>query len=185
MPGAADPRDVALGAAALGMSAGARAGRVALAPLGLALRVPVAGGVLRRRADDLALRGTAVRMRARDAVLESEELDRLICALLEHERTDRLVARVLESPGLERLIVRVMESRLVDELTERVLHSPELERVVEYVAASPQVLDAVSHQTRSFADEVAVNVRKRAETADDAAERTVRAWLRRPRPHPA
>ena len=128
-------------------------------PLGLALRAPVAGDMLRRRADELAASGASARARARDAVLESEELDRLICAVLEHERTDQLVARVLESPGLERLIVRVLESRLVDELTERVLRSPELERVVEYVATSPQVLDAVSHQTRSLADEMAVNVR--------------------------
>jgi hypothetical protein len=32
---------------------------------------------------------------------------------------------------------------------------------------------------------MAVNVRRRAESVDDAAERTVRGWLRRPRPHPA
>ena len=180
----AEPGDIVLGAAVLGVRTGVRAGRVALVPVGIALRVPVAGPVLRRRADGLAAAGELARTRARDAVLESEELDRLICAVLEHERTEQLVARVLESPGLERLIVRVLESRLVDELTERVLRSPEIERVVEYVATSPQVLDAVSRQTRSFADEMAANVRRRAESADDAAERTVRGWLRRPRPQP-
>jgi hypothetical protein len=180
----ADARDMALGAAVLGVRTGARAGRVALVPVGLALRFPVTGPVLRRRVDGLAATGERARTRARDAVLESEELDRLICAVLEHERTEQLVARVLESPGLERLIVRVLESRLVDELTERVLRSPELERVVEHVATSPQVLDAVSHQTRSMADEMATTVRRRAERADDAAERTVRGWLRRPRPQP-
>ena len=185
MSAATDPRDVAIGAAALGFRVGMRAGRVALFPLGVAMRMPVAGGMLRRRADSLALNGAAARIRIRDAVLESEDLDRFLVAVLEHERTDQLVARVLESPGLERLIVRVMESGLIDELTERVLRSPELERVVEYVATSPQVLDAVSHQTRSLADEMAVSVRKRAESVDDAAERTVRGWLRRPRPHPA
>ena len=177
--------DVAIGAAALGARVGMRAGRVALVPLGMVARVPVAGGIVQRRADGLAAAGAETRLRLRDAVLESEVLDQLICAAIEHERTDQLVARLLESPGLERLIVRVMESRLVDELTERVLRSPELERVVEYVATSPQVLDAVSHQTRSLADEMAVSVRKRAESVDDAAERTVRGWLRRPRPHPA
>ena len=78
----------------------------------------------------------------------------------------------------------MLESHLVDELTERVLRSPELERVVEYVATSPLVLDAVASQTRSMADEMALNVRRRAESADDAAERTVRSWLRRPRPQP-
>ena len=93
-----------------------------------------------------------------------------------------MVERALASPGLERLVVRVLESRLVDELTEQVLRSPELERVVEYVATSPQILEAVSRQTRSLAGEMASNVRRRAESADDVAERTVRGWLRRPRP---
>jgi hypothetical protein len=179
-----DQRDVVLGAAVIGMRTGVRAGRVALVPAGLALRVPVAGPALRRQVDGLAETGARARVRAREAILESEALDELIFAILEHERTEQLVTRVLESPGLARLIVQVMESRLVDDLTERVLHSPELERVVEYVASSPQVLDAVSHQTRSFADEMASNVRRRAESVDDAAERTVRGWLRRPRPQP-
>lgn len=182
MPGNADPRDVALGAALLGVRSGLAAGRVALVPVGLALRAPVAGPMLQRRVDDLAEGGVRARARARDALLESEELDRIICAVLEHERTEQLVARVLESPGFARIIVRVLEGRLVDEVIDRVLESPELDRVVEYVATSPQVLDAVSHQTRSLADEMAVNVRRRAERADDAAEKTVRGWLRRPRP---
>ena len=184
MAAAGDPRDVALGAAVLGIRTGVRVTRIALLPAGLALRVPVAGPALRRQAAGLAIAGETARVRARNAVLESEALDRLICDVIEHERTELLVARVLESPGLERLIVRVLESRLVDELTERVLQSPELERVVEHVATSPQVLDAVSHQTRSMADEMAATVRHRAERADDAAERTVRGWLRRPRPQP-
>ena len=33
-----------------------------------------------------------------------------------------------------------------------------------------------------MADEMAANVRRRAESVDDVAERTVRGWLRRPRP---
>ena len=182
MPGASDPRDVAIGAAAIGVRAGVRAGRVALVPLGLALRAPVAGTILRRRADELAATGAGARARVRDAVLESEELDRLIVAVLEHERTDQLVARVLESPGLERLVVRVLDSRLVDGITERVLHSPEMDRVVEYIATSPQVLDAVSRQTQSLAEEMVADVRRRTHGVDETAERLVRGWLRRPRP---
>jgi hypothetical protein len=127
----------------------------------------------------------AARARARAAVMESDELEQLICTVIEHERTEVIVQRVMESPGLERIIMRVLDGHLIDGVIDRVLHSPELDRIVEYVASSPQVLDAVSHQTRSLADEVAVNVRKRAESVDDAAERTVRGWLRRPRPHPA
>ena len=54
--------------------------------------------------------------------------------------------------------------RLVDELTEQVLRSPELERVVEYIATSPQVLDAVSRQTHTLAEEMVADVRRRAES---------------------
>jgi hypothetical protein len=180
----ADPRDVALGVAVAGTRTGLVAGRLMLRPARLVLRAPVIGGAVRHRADALAAGGARARTHARDMLLDSEELDRLICGILEHPRTEQLVERILASPGLERLVVQVLESRLIDDLTEQVLHSPELERVVEYVATSPQVLDAVSRQTRSMADEVAVNVRRRAESADDAAERTVRGWLRRPRPQP-
>ena len=63
--------------------------------------------------------------------------------------------------------------------------SPELERVVQFVATSPQVLDAVTHQTQSLAGEMASGVRTRAQSVDDVAERTVRGWLRRPRPQPS
>ena len=91
---------------------------------------------------------------------------------------------MLASPGLERIVIRTLESRLVDDLTEQVLASPELERVVEYVATSPLVLDAVGRQSRSLAEEMAANVRRRAESVDNGAERTVRSWLHRPRPQP-
>ena len=197
-----DPRDLAIGMAVVGARAGVAAGRVALMPVRVAARAPFVGPILRRRADELAHDGRLARTRAVaraedlavtaagapeleravTRVLERADLDRLISAVLEHERTEQVIERALASPGLERLVVRVLESRLLDDLTEQVLRSPELERVVEYVATSPQILDAVSSQTRSMADEMAANVRRRAESADEAAERTVRGWLRRPRP---
>jgi hypothetical protein len=197
-----DTRDLALGVAVVGARTSLAVGRVALVPVRVAARAPVVGPVLRRRAGDLAHDGRLARTRAfaraedlavmaaaspeaeRIAVrvLASADLDRLIAALLDHERTEQVIERALASPGLERLVIRVLESRLLDDLTEQVLRSPELERVVEYVATSPQILDAVTRQTRSLADEMAANVRRRAESADEAAERTVRGWLRRPRP---
>ena len=91
---------------------------------------------------------------------------------------------MLANPALERMVIRALESRLVDDLTEQVLASPELERVVEYVATSPLVLDAVGRQSRTLAEEMAANVRRRAERVDNGAERTVRSWLHRPRPQP-
>jgi hypothetical protein len=124
--------------------------------------------------------------RVASEVMSTADIDRLVAAVLEHERTEQVLDRALVSPGLERLIVRVLESRLADALTERVLASPELERVVEYVATSPQILEAVTRQTQSLADEMTAGVRRRTQVADDAAERTVRGWLRRPpRPQPS
>ena len=64
------------------------------------------------------------------------------------------------------------------------LASPELQRVVSHVASSPEVMDALSHQTETLADEMVTDVRERAQRVDDLAERTVRGWLRRPRPQP-
>ena len=199
-----DSRDLAIGVAVTGMRGGRVAVRVALLPARAALRAPVIGPPLRRRADARTVDGAPARARARHEmesvagtvlaspevervaarVLATADLDRIIAAVLDHELTEKAIASALASPGLERLLIRVLESQLVDELTERVLRSPELERVVQYVATSPQVLDAVHQQTRSFADEMAAGVRRKAESADDAAERTVRGWLRRPRPQP-
>jgi hypothetical protein len=196
------PADLALGIAVAGVRTGIAAGRVPLMPARLALRAPVVGPALRRRADDLEHDGHLARARALARVevivagvaaspevervaaraLATMDLDRIVAAVLDNERTERIIERALASPGLERMIVQVLESRLIDDLTERVLASPELERVVQYVATSPLVLDAVSQQTRSMADEMASNVRRRAESVDDLAERTVRGWLRRPRP---
>ena len=171
--------------------AGERAGRVALAPLRLAARTPIVGAPLRYAGESLALDGRAARVRFEAIVIEQLSraeveltIDRIVTAVLDDERTERLMERALASPGLERLIVRILESRLVDELTERVLASPELQRVVSHVASSPEVMDALSHQTETLADEVVTDVRQRAQRVDDLAERTVRGWLRRSRPQP-
>jgi hypothetical protein len=118
-------------------------------------------------------------------ILASADLDRVIGAVLDNELTERAVDRALASPGLERLVVRVLESRLVDELTEQVLRSPEMERVVEYIATSPQVVEAVTQHTQTLAEEMVADVRGRTQKVDDVAERTVRGWLRRPRPSPS
>jgi hypothetical protein len=115
-------------------------------------------------------------------LLAAADLDRVVDAVLEHELMTRAIDRALASPGLERLLVQVLESRLIDGLTERVLESPEMDRVVEHIASSPQVLDAISTQTQTLAEEMVADVRRRTHSVDDAAERTVRGWLRRPRP---
>jgi hypothetical protein len=107
-----------------------------------------------------------------------------LTAALEHEEAQRLIENALASPGLERLLVAVLESRLVPEITDRLLHSPEMHAVLEYVATSPEVRRVLTEQSSSLADEMVGGLRTRTESIDDAAERTVRGWLRRPRPAP-
>ncbi len=201
-----DPRDVALGLAVVSAEIGASAARAMAASARLAARVPLVGDAARRVTGDLAHQGNLARARLdtrTDAVtaqvarvlaerhvieriaaevLATADVDAVVTAVLENPRTQQALERALVSPGLERLLVQVLESRLVDDLTERVLASPELERVVEYVATSPQVLDVVTRQTQSLATEMADGVRARTHSIDDVAERTVRGWLRRPRP---
>ena len=57
-----------------------------------------------------------------------------------------------------------------------------MQRTIEYVASSPEVRAALTSQSTTLAEEMVSGVRTRAETFDDVAERTVRGWLRRPRP---
>ena len=54
--------------------------------------------------------------------------------------------------------------------------------VVQHVAASAEVREALTRQSTSLAEEMVASMRTRAASLDDAAERTVRGWLRRPRP---
>jgi hypothetical protein len=179
--------DVALGL----VVTGARAGRVGLMPLRLAARAPLVGPWVSLAGDTLAADGRLARFRLEALVVErlsAPELeltiDRIVAAVLDDERTERIMERALASPGLERLLVRLLESHLVDELTERVLASPELQRIVSHVASSPEVVEALSHHTETLAEEMVTDVRQRAQRVDDIAERTVRSWLRRPRPQP-
>jgi hypothetical protein len=101
------------------------------------------------------------------------EIDAAVAAALEHETTQRMVAAMIASPGLDRLLVQA---------TDRVLRGPELERVVDHVVASPEVREALTRQGTTLAEEMVQSVRTRAETLDEATERAVRGWFRRPHP---
>ena len=81
---------------------------------------------------------------------------------------------------------QAIDSRLAVHVTDHLLQSPEVERAVEQIASSAAVRAAMVNQSSSLASELADGLRGRAERLDDAAERTVRRWLRRPlRSNPA
>lgn len=109
-------------------------------------------------------------------------VERVASQVLRELDVDRIVDAVLDDPRTERLLVRVLESSLLDDLTEHVLASPEFQRILERTASSPEILAAVSHHTETLAEEMVDDVRARSRKVDDVAERTVRGWLRRPRP---
>ena len=132
----------------------------------------LAGPLTDTFARSLAKHRVAERVAAEIAA--TPEFEQAIVDALDHEATLRLVDRALASPGLERLVIEALESRLTAEVTDRALDSPEMQRVVEHVASSPAVRSAMRRQTTTLAEELVGGVRRRAEKADDAAERRVR-----------
>ena len=100
------------------------------------------------------------------------DVDAAVNAALEHETTQRLVMAIIASPGFDRLLAQA---------TDRALNGPEMQMVMQHFAASPEIREVLTTQSTTLAGEMAEGVRTRAEAFDDAAERTVRGWLRRPR----
>lgn len=109
--------------------------------------------------------------RLADELAADIDIDTAVEAVLVHDTTQRFVAAVLASPGLDQLLVQA---------TDRALRGPELQRVIEHVAGSAEVRAALTAQSSTLAQELADDIRTRAGSLDDAAERTVRGWLRRP-----
>lgn len=197
--------DVALGLAVGGARAGITAGRLAFLPLRVAARAPVVGGPLRRVGNDLAHQGELARARVRvrveaailellsapelertaDRVLAGTLTDTLGRSVAEHRVIERVAVQVIATTDVDRVIGAVLDHPMTERAVDRILASREMDRVVEFIASSPQVLEAVSAHTQTLAEEMVTSVRTRSQAVDDVAERTVRGWLRRPRPEPS
>jgi uncharacterized RDD family membrane protein YckC len=132
----------------------------------------LAGPLTDTFARSLAKHRVAERVAAEIAA--TPEFEQAVVDALDHEATQRLVDRALASPGLERLVIDALESRLTAEVTDRALDSPEMQRVVEHVASSPAVRTAMRRQTTTLAEELVSGLRRRAESADGAAQRRIR-----------
>jgi hypothetical protein len=115
--------------------------------------------VIERIADELIANGTVTAL-----------FDQALQAGLAEQIADRLLAPdVLDSPVLL-------------EITDRVMASDEMQRVIAHIASSPELRAAIAEQTTGLTEEMVAGVRQRTVSLDDVAERTVRGWLRRPRP---
>jgi hypothetical protein len=76
----------------------------------------------------------------------------------------------------------VLDSPVLLEITDRVMASDEMQRVIAHIASRPELRAAIAEQTSGLSEEMVAGVRQRTVSLDDVAERTVRGWLRRPRP---
>jgi hypothetical protein len=189
-------RDVALGIAVVGVRGAVVGARLLILPARIATRTLLPGRTTRR----LESEGRASRLRVRaqltatgEELLAAPEVDAFGRALAEHHVIERVARPVLADPEIDdaltsileeertrRLVVQAIDSHLAAQVTDHLLQSPEIERAVEQIASSAAVRAALANQTNSLAGELAAGLRGRAERLDDAAERTVRRWLRRP-----
>jgi hypothetical protein len=180
-----DAADVFLGVAVTGLRVGAASARIAMVPVALAARTPVLGTALRGTAAQLAAEGGHTRRAALqrlDHTMTGVDLDAALTAVLEHPQTRELIDALATNPAFERLVADALESRLTVELTDRVLQGPVMQHTIEHLANSPELRQVVAEQSAGMAEQAMDGVRRRSVVLDDAAERTVRGWLRRPRP---
>jgi hypothetical protein len=154
-------------------------------PLHAAERLP---GMRRLAAEGAGVRARArsvIERRAEDAVdwlLAGRLPDAVARSAIEHQVAERIAAELVESLDLELAVTAALDNETTERLVQAVLVSPAMQRTIEYVASSPEVRAALTAQSTGLAEEMVSGVRTRAETFDDVAERTVRGWLRRPRP---
>jgi hypothetical protein len=179
--------DVAVGLAVNGA-------RIAAVPVRLAARTPLAGAIVRQIGDNLAADGRAARTRALE-LAESPDVEYTLNRVLAGPLTDaiarslavnrvpeRVAAQVIAELDIERVVAAVLDDERTERIVARVLESREMQLVIGHVAASPELLAALTQHTETLADEMVTDVRERAQRVDDIAERTVRRWLRHPRP---
>lgn len=112
--------------------------------------------------------------------LASADLEAAVVSARETERTERVVAQVLASPALERALADALESQLTLDFTDRLVHSPAFKLALTNVLSSPEVRAALTGQSKSLAEEMAIGLRHRVYRLDDTAERDPRRWFHRP-----
>jgi hypothetical protein len=138
---------------------------------------------------EAALEGPLTEQLAR-ALGEHRIIERVADELIANGTVTALVDQALEAGLGEQIADRllapdVLDSRVLLELTDRVMASAEMQRVIAHIASSPELRAAIAEQSSGLADDMVAGVRERTVSLDDVAERTVRGWLRRPRPRPA
>jgi hypothetical protein len=181
--------DMALGFAAAGVRAGRSMVGVSLLPARMVWdaawpRLQVRG----EAAFDDALAGPLTEHVAR-SLGEHRVIERIADELIANGTVTALFDQALQSGLAEQIADRllapdVLDSPLLLQITDRVMASEEMQRVIAHIASSPELRTAMAEQSSGLAEEMVAGVRQRTVSMDDVAERTVRGWLRRPRPMP-
>ena len=181
--------DMALGFAAVGVRAGRLMVGVSLLPARMVW--DAAWPRLQDRGEaafDDALAGPLTEHVAR-SLGEHRVIERIADELIANGTVTALFDQALQAGLAEQIADRllapdVLDSRLLLEITDRVMASEEMQRVIAHIASSPELRTAMAEQSSGLAEEMVAGVRQRTVSMDDVAERTVRGWLRRPRPMP-
>ena len=137
---------------------------------------PLTGAVAR------ALARNEVPQRFVAELVASVDVDTALTAVLQHPQTRELVEALTTSPAFQEILTEALDSRLTVAVTDRLLEGPVMQHAMEHIAASPELRRVITEQSAGMAEQTMDGVRRHSVTLDDAAERTVRGWLRRPRP---
>jgi hypothetical protein len=178
--------DVAIGLAVF-------SARVMARPVRLVGRTPVVGSVVRQIGAGLAADGRAARtlviapelQHMLDNVLAGPVTDAIARSLGQNRVAERVASQVLADLDVDSIVAAVLADERTERTVARMLDSREMRLIIGHIASSPELLEAVTYHTETLAEEMVTGVRTRAQRVDDVAERTVRGWLRHPRPRPA
>ena len=106
-------------------------------------------------------------------------------AATERMAADGRRARVQAERWIEQTASDVVDSRVAVEVTDQVLNSAAVQHAIDHLASSPELRQAITDQSLGMAQQTMQGVRRRSIALDDAAEQTVRRWLRRQPPQPS
>jgi hypothetical protein len=88
-------------------------------------------------------------------------------------------ARLEAERMLQQSVGDAVESNVTLEITDQVLQGAAVQRAIEHLANNPDLRQAIADQSLGMAQQTMQGVRRRGSALDDAAEQTVRRWLRR------
>jgi uncharacterized RDD family membrane protein YckC len=181
------PEDIAVGAVVTGARAGIRAGRIAILPLRVAVRlvgparVDRAAGALGADGKAASAQGRELAESAVDRVLAGPLPDAIAQKLVEHHVIERIVADVMRQIDLDAMVTEVLADERTRAQIDQALANPELEklavsavesrltgRVAERLLASPEVQAAVARQTTSLGAQLLAKLRARLRQVDEA-----------------